>query len=228
MISLVKLVIPERFTYKNICFYEHKIAEIAKDLPRDTFAIKDENPDKAVHGAGSDRISMDFKVLVESVRKYGLSIILIEPAEKENDVVKWYLETVDIDYENRITRLALKDPKTKSYLGAVYIPVVPNDDYDWVEYNKIKDKFIDDRRAGNYTGAKDDYTSLARELVKKLDTDIFTKKNERLIFVQSQFPSFTNQEIKIIHCFVEVILKGGDASLPVCSEKKAEPEEEKL
>lgn len=214
VISLAKLLVPQRFTYKNICFYDAKILELAKDVPRDSIIIRDENPSKAVYGAGSQRIEMDIMVLAETVRKYGLSLILVEPSEKQMDIVKWYLETVDIDYENRITRMAVKDPYTKQYLGAIYIPVLPSDDPDWVEYNKVKDQFIKDVRAGRMSGAKTDYASLAKKIAKDIDTAVFSKKGDRLVYIQSVHPTFTNQEIKIIHTFVEIILQGGEDALP--------------
>ncbi|MCJ7816853.1 MAG: hypothetical protein MUP55_03260 [Candidatus Aenigmarchaeota archaeon] len=214
VISLAKQIYPTKFSYKNICFFDSKVLELAPAIPRDSIIIRDENPSKSVYGAGSQRIEMDIVVLSETVRKYGLSLIFVEPSERQMDIVKWYLETVDIDYDNRITRLAIKDPHTKTFLGAVYVPVLQASDPDWIEYNKIKDAFIDDVRKGNYSGAKADYTSLARKVASKIDTNIFRKKQDRLVYVQSMFPTFTNQEVRIIHTFVEIIIKGGDSALP--------------
>jgi hypothetical protein len=220
VISLAKLIYSLKFSYKNVCFFDSKILELAPTLPRDSIIIRDENPAKAVYGAGSQRIEMDLVVLSETVRKFGLSLIFVEPTERQMDIVKWYLETVDIDYDNRITRLAVKDPHTKTFLGAIYVRAVEATDVDWIEYNKIKDAFIEDVKKGNYSGAKADYTSLARKVASKIDTNIFSKKQDRLVYVQSMFPTFTNQEVRIIHTFVEIIIKGGDAALPEANNTK--------
>lgn len=218
VMSLCKMLVPERFSYKNFCFYDAQILEKAKEIPRDSFIIRDEGVDKAIYGVGSQRTSRQLQVLVETARKYGLNIVFIEPEFRVNEITKYYIETVDIDYENRITRCAVKDPVTMQYLGAIYVPVLPEKDKDWIKYNEVKDKFIDDMREGKLVGAKEDYKAIAKDLAEKINVDIFAKKNERLAFIQSELPTMTNAEIKIIHTFVEIILKGSGWAL----EKKEE------
>jgi len=213
VISLCKLITPTRFSYKNVCFFDTQIINIASTLIRDSFIIRDEGVDKAVFGIGSQRTSRQLQVLGETCRKSGLNLIFIEPEFRENELAKYYLETVDMDIVNRITRVAVKDSYTKQYIGSIYIPVVDDDNDDWIKYNEIKDKFIEDVKTGKLNEGKLDYKDIAKEVVSKIDLDVYEKKKERLAFIRTEFPNFTNSEIDIISTFVEVIIKSGKEAI---------------
>ena len=140
VMSLVKEITPDTFTYKNVVFFNQQVLDKAKEIGRDTFIIRDETV--GMYGIGSNRIETDLDILAETCRKAGVNLAFLSGEEKHIGVAKYILMTVDIDYVNRITRLALKDPVTNSYMGAVYVKVLPVDDYDWVEYNKAKDELV--------------------------------------------------------------------------------------
>lgn len=224
MISLIHDVIPERFTADNVCFFDSQILKLAKIVPRDTFIVRDEGVDKATFGVGSQRTSRQLQVLTETCRKAGLSLVFIEPEFRENQMAKYYLEVVDRDIENRITRMAVKDPYTKQYLGAMYVQVLPEQHPILLEYNRKKDRFIQDMRSGRLSESKEDYKSIAREMAEKIDLDIFTKKKERLMFIRSELPNLTNSETDMVATFMEVILKHGTEAL--IGEQKEEYDEE--
>lgn len=224
LISLIHNVIPERFTAENVCFFDSQILKLAKIVPRDTFIVRDEGIDKATFGVGSQRTSRQLQVLTETCRKAGLSLVFIEPEFRENQMAKYYLEVVDRDIENRITRLAVKDPYTKQYLGAMYVPVLPEQHPILIEYNRKKDRFIQDMRSGRLSESKEDYKSLAREMAEKIDLDIFAKKKERLMFIRSELPNLTNSETDMVATFMEVIIKHGTEAL--IGEQKEEYDDE--
>lgn len=214
ILSLVKLLVPkERFSYKNICFFDSQILELAKEIPQNTFIIRDEGVGKAVFGIGSRRQTENLNVLVETCRKYGLSVVFIEPEEKEYDIAKYYLETVDMDFKNRVTRMAIKDPRTMTYIGAIYVPIVAETDEDWVKYNEVKDEFITMMRKGEYKDSKNDFRALAVEVADKIDTEIYFTKKQRLAYLQANFPNFTSGEITIIHTFLEIVITHGEDAL---------------
>lgn len=205
VLSLLKIIVPERFSYKNFCFYDEEILQMAKTLPRDSFIVRDEGTDKGVFGIGSNRQSSSLQLLTETSRKRGLSLAFIEPSEKQSDIVKWYMETVDMDIENRITRVALKEPKTMEYIGAVYVPVVDENDNDWIQYNIKKDKFISDVGQGKLVGAKMNAKDIAMEIYNKIDFEVYKTKKERKAFVINEFPHYTTGEIELILTFLEII-----------------------
>jgi len=211
VISLAKLLTKERFSYRNVVFYDQQILDRVKDIPRDSFLIRDETV--ATFGVGSQRIMADLTAVSETARKYGVNLAFLSPSEKEISVAKWNLHTVDIDYENRITRVGLQDPFTKHFLGAVYVKVLPDDDEDWVNYNVAKDEFITSVREGKRIGGKEDYKSMAQNITKKIDLEIFTKKKERLAYIRTELPNLTNAEIDMVATFVEIILKHGTEAL---------------
>lgn len=205
MISLVKLILPEngRFTHENICFTDGEILELKEKVPQNSFIMRDENPMKAVFGVGSARQSEEIDTIAESCRKHGLSLIFVEPEFREYSIAKYYLETVDMDTENRVTRMAVLDPKTKTYLGAIYIPVLEEENEDWIEYSKKKDKFIQKILKGDYRGSKTDLRQTAIKVKEKID--MFNTKQEKLAFLNARFPNFTNQEIKDILSYCKII-----------------------
>ena len=210
IISLAKLLTKERFSYKNVVFYDQQIIERVKDIERDSFLIRDETI--ASFGVGSQRVIADLTAISETARKYGVNLAFLSPSEKEISVAKWNLYTVDIDYKNRITRMGLQDPFTKKFLGAVYVRVLPENDEDWKMYNLAKDNFIQSIRDGKI-GAKEDYKSIAKDILKKIDLEIFTKKKERIAFIRTELPNITNAEIDMVATFVEIIIKHGSEAL---------------
>lgn len=219
IISLLKQIIPNRFTYKNICFFDSQVLRLAKEIPRDSFIVRDEGVDKAIFGVGSQRTSRQLQILTETCRKAGLSLIFIEPEFRENEMSKFYLEVVDMDIENQITRVAVKDNYTKQYIGAIYVSFIGKDHPDIIEYEKVKDKFIEDMKAGKLTEAKEDYRKMAGEVVENINIEIFSKKKDRMAFIRSEYPNLTNAEIDMIATFVEVIIKHGEDALYKKSER---------
>jgi len=222
VISLAKLLTPNIFSHKNVVFYDQQIIERVKNVPRDSFLIRDETI--ASFGMGSQRIIADLTAISETARKYGVNLAFLSPSEKEISVAKWNFYTTDIDYENRITRLGLQDPFTKKFLGAVYVRVLPEEDEDWKMYNIAKDNFIQSIRDGKI-GAKEDYREIAKDIVKKIDLEIFTKKKERVAFIRTQLPNITNAEIDVVATFVEILIKHGSSALENGEEKEIQSTE---
>jgi hypothetical protein len=218
VISLAKQLTPQTFTYKNVVFFDQQILDIAETLPRDTFIIRDEAV--KVYGVGSNRISMDMITLSETCRKYGINLAFLSPSDREIPIAKYILQTNGIDYKNRITRLALKDPSLNQFLGAVYVKVLPEDDYDWVMYNKAKDEFIKNVREGKKVAGKSDYKSMAIEVAEKIDIETFRSKKQRLAYMRTELSNLTNSEIDIIATFVEMVIKDGESSLDDLSSKQ--------
>lgn len=199
VMSLIKMLVPsDRFSYKNFCFFDEQILQLAKTLPENSFIVRDEGTNKAVFGQGSNRQAKSVQLLAETSRKRGLSICFIEPQETRLDIVKWYLETVDMDVENRITRVALKDPSSMEYLGAIYIPVLPEDDEDWCRYNEVKDSFIKNVGEGKLSGAKMNYKKLVEEIIEKGDIYSYTKKKGMKAYLIMEYETFTMGEIETL------------------------------
>jgi hypothetical protein len=207
-ISLATMTIPERFSDKNICFFDQEILDLAPKLPRDSFIIRDEGVDKATFGVGSQRTSRQLQVLAETCRKAGLNLIFIEPEFRVNEIAKYYLETIDMDIKNRLTRVAIRDSYTKQYMGAAYVPILPKTHPTWVKYNQTKDAFIRSMMEGNMGGAKADYEDIAKTIASEIDLDRFSKAADRLTYIQLKHTNMTNQEHKILHRLLEMELRG--------------------
>lgn len=220
-ISLAKKYTPKTFTYKNVVFYDQHILDIAKDMQRDSFAIRDEAV--KVFGVGSTRIATDLVTLSETCRKFGINLAFLSPSEREIPVSKWILDVVDKDITNRITRVALKDPATDRYLGAVYVKALDNDDYDWVMYNKAKDDFIDSIKDGKRAG-KSDFRSIAKEMYKKIDENTFRTMKQRLAYLKAELNALTSAEIEIVATFLEILIYHGEDALD--KKEKEEKEDE--
>ena len=205
--SLVKQLTPNKFDYNNVCFFDNQVLEMAKDIKPNSFIIRDEGVDKAVYGVGSQRTGRQIQVLTETVRKYGLSLIFIEPELVDNGMAKWILTPIDMDINNRITRMGIMDVNTKQFMGALYIKVLPDDDIDWIKYNEIKDKFIDDLRNGKLTNSKMDYKGEAKKIYDSINHDIFNTKKKRFAYVIDKFPQITNKEIELILTYLDFFIK---------------------
>jgi len=215
VISLAKKLTPKTFSYKYIVFYDQHILDIAKDVPRDSFIIRDEAV--KVFGVGSNRIATDMHTLSETCRKFGINLAFLSPAEKSIPVAKFILETTDVDYKNEITRLALKDPVTDRYLGGVYVKVLPADDYDWIMYNKAKDEFIESIKDGKRAG-KSDFRAIAKEMYEKIDENVFRTKKQRLAYLKAELNALTNAEIEIVATFLEILIYHGEDALNTAEE----------
>lgn len=206
IISLAKQIFPN-FSYKNIFFFDQEILDNVKNFPKDTILIRDENPQKSVFGVGSNRTSSQISVLAETCRASGLNLAFVEPSFVQMDISKLILETVDMDMNQRITRLAVRDTRSFKYMGAIYIKILPDDDSDIIKYTKVKNKFIEDMRNGKMSGAKMDYRDIVLEVLKELDIDKYRTKKERRTYLIAENPTYTSGEIEIISTLLEVALR---------------------
>lgn len=195
------------FSYKNVFFFDQQILDNVKNFPQNTLLIRDENPAKSIFGLGSMRTTSQLSLLAETCRKAGLNLAFIEPSFTQHDVAKYILETVDMDTEHRITRLAIRDTRTLNYMGALYIRVVDEKNIDWVKYNRVKDKFIEDIKSGKLSDAKLDYESIANKMLKDIDTELYKNKKERKAYIITKFPSYTSGEIDMISTLLEVEIR---------------------
>lgn len=207
VMSLIKLIGTKNFSYKNFVFYDQQILDIAKELKPNSFIVRDEAVD--TYGIGSNRVASDVKVLSETARKYGLNLAFLSPSEREISVSKIDLQTVDIDYENRITRVGVRDPLTRTFFGALYIPVLPDNDTDWVTYNDYKDNFISEVLQGKRSAGKLDYKQIAKDLIKEIDIEIFKTKTQRLAYIRDKNKNLTNSEVNEIGTWLELIIQQG-------------------
>lgn len=213
MISLVKLLVPDRFSVNNICFHDNEIIQLAKTLPKNSFIIRDEGTSKAIFGTGSVRVQGQLNILVESCRKVGLSIIFIEPRFKDNEMAKYYLCTVDMDIKNRITRLGVIDVHSKQFLGGLYVKILDDDDEIIIAYEKKKDEFIENMKGGKLNDAKQDFKKLAKKLYNEIDIEIFKTKKQRFAFVLSKYSNYTKGESEVIATFLEILISSGEYAL---------------
>lgn len=190
------------FSHRNMFFYDQQILDNVNNFPENTLLVRDENPQPAIYGVGSRRIASQVGVLSEVSRKAGLNLAFIEPSFQPNPVTKIYIETVDMDLDQRITRIALKDAYTMRYMGAAYIKIIDEDNKEWIEYNRRKDMFIESMKQGQLSEAKADYDKIVDMLYKELDESYKTKQ-ERKIFIMQKYPSLTASEIRILHILLE-------------------------
>jgi len=209
-ISLGTKLFPH-FTEENVFFFDQQILDNAHKFPKKTLIIRDENPAKAIFGEGSTRAEGQITVMSEVCRKAELNLAFIEPSFKPNDIIKYYLETVDMDIKRRITRVALMDGLTKRYLGGVFIPVLPETNPIWVKYNKNKDEFIEKIKSGNFIGAKLDYESLAKKALADPEFEDYHTKPERKAYFVTKYPSYTTGEIQTILALVSALERKGYA-----------------
>lgn len=207
VMSLVRLILLRPNIWEMFCFTDKQMLDLAKDNPMDTFLIRDEDVRKAVFGMGSTRTAMELEVLLETCRIRGISAVFISPQEEMMGVAKYYIETVDMDIENRITRVAVKDPRTMMFLGAVYVPIIPKEDNDWVQYSAMKDAFTKRMTEGNIDDTKIDLHDCVRTVLGKLDTEVYRTRGERRLLVQECFPNYTNAEVKTIAMLLEMKLR---------------------
>lgn len=207
--AICKNTTPDRFSYRNMCFFDMQVIKMASEVPRDSFIVRDEGVDKAVYGVGAIRTSRQLQVLTETCRKFGLNLVFIEPEFRVNELAKYYIETWDMDMDNRITRCALIEATSKQCIGALYIPVLDENDDDWLVYNKIKDKFIEDIKAGKLTEGKEDYREIAKKMYSMIDFELYDTKGKRKTLIRAEYPSLTIGETQMIADFVEVMLKNG-------------------
>ena len=128
-------------------------------------------------------------------------------------MTKYYLEIIDRDIEKRITRVGVIDVHSKQFLGAIYVKVLDEDDPLMIQYEKKKDQFIDNMKAGDLQKAKQDFKALAKKLYDEIDTEIFKTKKQRTTYIMSKFANYTTKEIDIISTFLEILLSSGKHAL---------------
>ena len=225
VLSIAKLVCPS-FNQENIYFFDQQIIDNVKKLPLGTFAIRDENPNKSVFGTGSSRTGFQIETIADTCRKRGLSLIFVEPRFALNGICKWYLETIDYGSVDgvRFVRMALRDPSTLLFIGSVFVPIVDEDDSDWVNYNDRKDEFMSGVVSGEYKGAKLDYESEAESILEEIDEDIYRTKKEKMFYVTQKYPNLTSGEIKNIMTAISIKER---ENLAEKKKKKEEEEAEK-
>jgi ABC-type dipeptide/oligopeptide/nickel transport system ATPase component len=207
IMSLVKIILRKRGVWQLFCFTDKQVLDLASEFERDIFLVRDEDIKRAVYGEGSMRTQMQLEVLGETVRKAGLSLVFISSRPTPYDIAKYYLETVDMDIDNRITRLALKEPVTQQYIGAIYVPIIPNIDPDWIQYSKMKDAFIERMKRGEIADTKENLNNLVKEVLDKCDLETYRNKGERKTFIMSCYPNFTSGEIKTLSTLLEIRLR---------------------
>jgi hypothetical protein len=207
--SLISLALDvfKDFNENNIFFYDQEILDKAHKFPQDTLLIRDENPQKSIFGIGSNRTSSQIGVLAETCRKAGLNLGFVEPEFIQTGITKLILETVDMDVERRLTRLAVRDTRTLDYMGAMYIKVVDEDNSVWVKYNKIKDNFIDDIKMGVMSKSKLNPKNIAKKIYDEINVEVYKTKKERKIFIIDKFPNYTSGEIDLISTNLEIMLR---------------------
>lgn len=205
-ISIGKIIF-KNFTYRNIFFYDEAINQNARHFGKNSLVIRDENPMKGIYGIGANRITDQFFVMAETCRKHGLNLIMIEPSFRPTPITKIYLETFDMDTTNRITRCAMRDGDTMEYIGGLYIPVLPEDDPDWIAYNKEKDKFIQGVLNREIKGAKLDYRTIGEELADEIDLEVYNRKKKQRAFIMEKYPTLSLGEIDLILTFMEIRLQ---------------------
>lgn len=207
IMSLIKLILRKRGIWQLFCFTDKQLLDLASEFERDIFLVRDEDVGKATYGEGSMRTTMQLEVMAETVRKAGISLVFISPRPTVYDIAKYYIETVDMDLNNRITRVALKEATTLQYIGAIYVPVIPEADKDWIEYSKMKDAFIERMKRGEIADTKQDVNNLCQQVLAKCDLSLYRNKNERRTFITTLYPNFTTGEIKTIATLMEIRLR---------------------
>jgi len=213
-IMSVALYTCPKWTQENMKFFDQELLDLlGDDVPEDTLIIRDENPAKAIYGEGSNRLESQIDVIGDTCRKHGLSIFFIEPEFKKYDIAKWYLETIDmgsgLDFngkERRVVRVGLREPKTERFVGSVLIPVVDDNNKEWVKYNERKDIFIKEVLKSDYKGSKLDYEEIAQDLINEIDLSVYNTKAKRKLIVKKKFPSITIGEMNTILGWIEIQL----------------------
>lgn len=195
------------FSHKNVFFYDQEIIEKAHEFPRGTLIIRDENPARAIYGVGSQRIPEQVGVMIETCRKHGLNIALVEPSFTENPVTKFYLETFDMDPVQRISRLGVRDPNTKMFIGGIFVKAMDEDDPDWIEYGKKKDAFIEDIKRGRMSASKLNYDQIVSDIIATMDPGLYLNKAERKAHLVQRFPTWTTGEIRTLSDLLEVAIR---------------------
>jgi hypothetical protein len=209
VMSLIRIILRKRGVWQLFCFTDKQMLDLADEVGDNSFLVRDEDIQGAIRGEGSARTAMQLQVLLETCRVRGISAVFIAPQEQMLGIAKYYLETVDMDLQNRITRLALKDAKTMQYIGAVYVPILKSSDNDWIQYSRMKDEFTKRMRAGEIDDTKNDYNACVAKVMQHEDFEERRTKAERKILVQQCFPNFTIGEIKTIATLLEIRMRQG-------------------
>lgn len=206
LMSLGKEIFPH-FSYKNIFFFDQEIIDNADNFKKNTLIIRDENPQRAIFGEGSVATASQLSLMAETCRKAGLNLGFIEPSYVKTPISKLILETVDMDVQKRITRLAVRDTVTEHYMGAMYVKVLPEDDVDWIKYNIIKDDFIDKMKKGEMTGAKMNYNKIVEKSINDPEFKKYKSKGEQKAYLVSKYNIATLGQIRTILDLITVRLR---------------------
>lgn len=225
IISLGEQYFPH-FSVKNIFYYDQSILDNIHKFKPNTLLIRDENTAKGEYGLGSNRSIAQLSRLYETSRKAGLNIALIEPEFAPNPIIKYFLSTVDMDLNNRITRLALIESESYKCLGAIFVKILPDSHPLMVEYEKNKDEFIEQMRTGKTKG-KISYKDLAKDCLDDLEFDKYKNKTERKAYLLNKFPNYTTGEIETILAMVNVIKREGDDEDAPKETQESKPKEVK-
>lgn len=232
-ISLCKIIYPkDKFSYKNIFFFDQEILEKVHSFPPNSVVIRDENPSKGTYGTGSRRIETQVDVIADTCRKHGLSLIFIEPEFRKSDIAKFYLETIDYgavmdcdsdgkpitdehgNFQNvvRTNRIGVKEPKSMQFIGGILIPIIDESDQDWIAYNEVKDDFIDNMKSGDYAGSKIDYIKIAKDFVADPDNETMRRPNDIKLKLTLSYSNLTTSEINMLVTAIQLTRKGIDIS----------------
>jgi len=145
--------------------------------------------------------------MAETCRKEGLNLGFIEPSYQQLPITKLILETIDMDIDKRITRVAVRDTYTEEYMGAIYLKVLDEDDKDWILYNERKDKFIDDTKKGKFVGAKINYNQIVDDVISDTKFKEYKNKKEQRAYLLITYNTLTLSEIDTILSLITVRLR---------------------
>lgn len=193
------------FSNENLFFYDQDILNNAHKFKEHDLVVRDENPAKAVFGQGSVRTQEQFGLLAETCRKSSLNLAMIEPSFQKNNITKIYLHVIDQDLKHRVNRCGLIHPDTLRYVGAVLIPIMPENHPEWVKYQQKKDDFIEAMKRGDLTGSKLNYKSIAQDAIDDPEFEKYRNKTEKKAYLLTKFPNYTTGEIETILAMVNVI-----------------------
>jgi len=178
----------------DIVFTTQEVIDRAKLVGRNHTIIKDEQNKQK--GMGSQREEDELEALEDTTRKYGLNLLFASPRRRNHSSAHYLLEVICINKEKRLTKVAIYNQDTYSYIGYFVIKIIEENNKLWKEYNKKKDKFIETVLSRQIERLSLD--EMSKEL-KKSKKFPFCKSNSDLeIIAMETFPTLTTQEIKAV------------------------------
>lgn len=128
------------FVVDNVQFTFEGVIEKSSKIPANSTIIADESV--LMSGTGMIRERYELMNLENITRKFGLNIIFVYPyANIQHPTAHLSFETICISKAEKLTKLAVKE--NNFYYGYIILDVSEALDNLWVEYNKRKDKFIE-------------------------------------------------------------------------------------